>query len=271
MKSIFIIALATFSLVAAQEDSHEVQGCLSQCDQDSTQWVACAAECVGVSHPIIQDVQETKECVNECDNGDDNCHNECIRAHFDRHNLQDGLVTRPPFEDTFEEHSASTTTMPTIQNPESAIAPKINPNNGQFNQPNDGNDQARADRSSNTDIGMAMPSLPSNGQKFDHPNQPTFPDNGGNFGGVHTTNGLGVVTPTPTAATGPFATPLAGRIQNKGVAANGTPSSSAFGGISRSSPRTISTSILPSSKSTKISISVIMVGMGALCNIWYQQ
>ncbi|KAK9710596.1 hypothetical protein K7432_008355 [Basidiobolus ranarum] len=98
MKSIFIIALTTFSLVAAQVDNFEIQECLSHCDQESPQWVACASECVGLPHPdnINNDENAMKKCVNDCQSDDTDCENTCISSHSEDGNIESEQSSETP-------------------------------------------------------------------------------------------------------------------------------------------------------------------------------
>ncbi|ORY00780.1 hypothetical protein K493DRAFT_298704 [Basidiobolus meristosporus CBS 931.73] len=107
MKSQLALALLAFSSVMAQNNgqaAQEVVDCMSRCNQESSTWVNCAAECMGVPHPTTKDdmfhllalarntyscnsrsitvVQDTRDCFNECGQADGGCQSNCIKTHF---------------------------------------------------------------------------------------------------------------------------------------------------------------------------------------------
>ncbi|ORX96187.1 hypothetical protein K493DRAFT_301033 [Basidiobolus meristosporus CBS 931.73] len=82
MRLTLILPLISFILVAAQEDHHEIQNCLAQCDQDDPEWVNCASDCVGLPPTEIDDDldHEWMECANECNDGG-SCPSWCQESH----------------------------------------------------------------------------------------------------------------------------------------------------------------------------------------------
>ncbi|ORX96188.1 hypothetical protein K493DRAFT_301034 [Basidiobolus meristosporus CBS 931.73] len=82
MKFLVVCGLVAMSSVLAQNTSMPAKECLAKCDQSSALWVTCAAECVGVPHPTNKDVQDTKDCFNQCEKNDGGCQDNCIKTHF---------------------------------------------------------------------------------------------------------------------------------------------------------------------------------------------
>ncbi|ORX96186.1 hypothetical protein K493DRAFT_350979 [Basidiobolus meristosporus CBS 931.73] len=171
----------------------------------------------------MEDVQDTQDCVDGCDSDDGQCHNQCIKAHFDRHVSQTELV-----DTTFGEESNDGFPVPDntpVQTPE----PRASASNHPSSQPTG---HANGDTFSGENAGMTMP-LPAAGNgnsRSDHNSNgnnhrlnPAGNPVGGPASGLSNTH-------TSAVARGTIPSTLAGRIMNKGVASHSTPTSSAFVG-----------------------------------------
>ncbi|ORY00782.1 hypothetical protein K493DRAFT_298706 [Basidiobolus meristosporus CBS 931.73] len=226
MKSTLLIALITFSVVASQNDDQETQ------------------------------VQDTQDCVNGCDFDDGQCHNQCIKAHFDRHVSQIELIESTFGEDN--EESSPVADNASAQTPE----PKASVSDHHSSQPTG---HVKGDTSSSEDNGAVIPSVATgngnsrsdninngNNHRFNPVENPVAgPASEGSS--VHTSVTAKVTIPST----------LTGKILNKSVASHGTPTSSPFVGVSRTSARVVSTSILPSSQSSSIRATLAMLLLGS--------